>query len=193
MEMFQSRFISNVLQYTRLRTDSYHTTCHCWAGQNGEKWGIPFSELYLVKATVFTEAPKLAVQIDDAGLLPDHLDSEFVVLFLQLSDLLPIFVLLDQALGILCLCLVTGMEGLQKERQLIRLVVTHAGCLKQAHWGRGLALSLKNMAPSGRPTIPSPPTPCDSMYLVSFLLHFFQLYHHRIHPMFVHFAVFPQS
>ena len=64
-------------------------------------------------AAVLGQAPKLALQVDDAGLPPDHLDSHLVIPLLQLSDLLPVLVLLDQALRVLGLRFVPGMEGLR--------------------------------------------------------------------------------
>lgn len=63
-------------------------------------------------AAVLGETSQLALQVHDAGFPPHHLNPHLVILLLQLADLLPVFVLLDQALGVLALCFVAGMEGL---------------------------------------------------------------------------------
>ena len=68
-------------------------------------------------AAVLGEAPQLALQVDDAGLPPHHLDAHLVVLLLQLADLLPVLVLFDQALGVLGLRFVPGVEGLPGRRR----------------------------------------------------------------------------
>lgn len=58
---------------------------------------VCLAQPYLVKeVVVLGEAPEFALQVDDARLLPHHLDSELVVPLLQLPDLLPVFILLNQ-------------------------------------------------------------------------------------------------
>lgn len=65
----------------------------------GFRVGDTPAEPHLVQAAaVLGQAPELALQVDDAGFPPDHLDPHLIVLLLQLTDLFPVLVLFDQAL-----------------------------------------------------------------------------------------------
>lgn len=85
-------------------------------GRPGSGGAAPNSPHLVEAAAVPGEAPELALQVDDAGFPPDHLDPHLVVLLLQLADLLPVLVLLNQALCVLGLGVVPGMEGLPWRR-----------------------------------------------------------------------------
>lgn len=75
---------------------------------------VCLAELYLVEeVAVLGEAAQFALQVDDARFLPHHLDPQLVVPLLQLPDLLPVFILLNQAVGVLGLSLIPRAERLQ--------------------------------------------------------------------------------
>lgn len=53
---------------------------------------------YLVMTVLLRESPEFALQVNNASLLPDCLNTKFIVPLLQLPDLLSVLVLLNQAL-----------------------------------------------------------------------------------------------
>lgn len=62
---------------------------------------------YLVmKIIVLREPPEFALQVNNTSFLPDHLNSEFIISLLQLSNLLPVFIFLNETMRILCLSLI---------------------------------------------------------------------------------------
>lgn len=80
--------------------------------------GVCLAEPYLVEeVAVLGEAAQFALQVDDARLLPHHLNPQLIIPLLQLPDLLPVFILLYQAVGVLGLSLVPRAERLQGGRE----------------------------------------------------------------------------
>lgn len=69
---------------------------------------------HLVENDVFRKPPQTRLQGDQLGLFAYILNMKLVTLFFQLSDLLAIFVFVQEALGELVLCVVSGLERLSQ-------------------------------------------------------------------------------
>lgn len=75
---------------------------------------VPRQTLNLLQNNVFRHPSQARLQGDQLGLLAYDLDVELVALLLQLSDLLAVFVFVDEALRELVLGFVSGSKGLQQ-------------------------------------------------------------------------------